>query len=86
MKRLTIKSDTDVTVPESDRPEAARRLAAFEDAYEKLANDLITIPAELAKLKAAGKEKTVRYRELFGQKLINSQIKCLFEEYGIPFD
>ena len=69
--------------PDSQRD--SLRLAAFEGAYKELADSMITIPAELAKLKAAGKEKTVRYRELFGQKLMNSQIAALFERHGVSF-
>ena len=59
------------------------RLAAFEEAYNELTDSLVTIPAQLEKLKGQGKEKTVRYRELLGQKLMNGQIKALFERHGI---
>jgi len=86
MKRLTIKNNAKFTVSESDLPEAFRRLAAFEDIYDELTSSMSTIPAELTKLKAAGKEKTIRYRELFGQKLVNNQIIALFERHGISFN
>ena len=59
-----------------------QRLSAFEAIYEELANSINTIPAELQKLKADGKEKTVRYKELFGQKLMNNYIAALFERHG----
>ena len=79
------KTDPDYTFADSDAQAHIRRLAAFEGAYNELADSMITIPVELEKLKAEGKEKTVRYRELFGQKLINSQIAALFERHGISF-
>jgi len=64
---------------------ALRRLATFEAVYEELADSITAIPTELEKLKAAGKEKTVRYKELFAQKLTNNYIIALFERYGITF-
>ena len=85
MRRLTIKNGKEFAVPESGIPEAMSRLAAFEDIYEDLANSIAAIQAELGKLKAAGKEKTVRYKELFGQKLVNNRIMDLFERHGISF-
>jgi len=62
------------------------RLEAFEAIYEELSDSITTIPAELEKLKADGKEKTVRYKELFGQKLMNNYIVALFERHGIKFN
>ena len=62
-----------------------QRIGSFEAIYEELANSINTIPAELEKLKADGKEKTVRYKELFGQKLMNNYIISLFERHGISF-
>ena len=85
MKRLTIKGSEGVTVPDSEVQNALRRLAAFEDVYNELAENMAAIPVELEKLKAAGKEKTVRYRELFGQKLMNGEIIAMFERHGILF-
>jgi len=62
-----------------------RRLTAFERVYTELADSMVTIPMELRKLKAEGKEKTVRYKELLGQKLMNSHIATMFERHGITF-
>jgi len=61
------------------------RLEAFEAIYTELSDNITTIPTELEKLKAAGKEKTVRYKELFGQKLMNNYVVALFERHGIKF-
>ena len=62
-----------------------QRLTAFEAVYAELSDSIATIPDELEKLKSAGKEKTVRYKELFGQKLMNNYIVALFERHGIKF-
>jgi len=69
-----------------DLSAAMRRLAAFEAVYEELADSITAIPSELGKLKAAGKEKTVRYKELFAQKLMNNYIIALFHRHGIMFE
>ena len=87
MKRFTGKNaDGAVSVTEADLPDALRHLAAFEDALEELAMSQTEIPSELERLKAAGKEKTVRYKELFGQKLMNNHTLMLFERHGIKID
>ena len=83
MKRLTSKQGEKIVVVEENFQEALRRLAVFEDVYEELMESMAAIPAELESLKAAGKEKTVRYRELFGRKLMNSFIADLFKRHGI---
>jgi len=85
MTRFTAKSDGH-TVPAADLPQALRRLAALEDMLEELAARQTGIPAELARLKAAGKEKTVRYRELLGQKLLLNEMAALLERHGIWMD
>ena len=77
------KTTVDHPTPDFYAQEKTRRLAAFENVYDELKNDLTAIPAELKKLKAAGKEKTVRYRELLGQKMINNHLIQLFERHGI---
>jgi len=83
MKRLTSKNGKEIVVAEEDIPEALRRLSAFEDVYAELMDSMAAIPVELENLKAAGKEKTVHYRELFGQKLTNNHIVALFKRHGI---
>jgi len=61
------------------------RLAKFEAVYDELAASLKSVPAELDRLKADGREKTVRFRDLMGQKLFNTMVKDLFERHGITF-
>ena len=86
MKRITIKTEIGVTVPETEMHEAIARLAAYEDVYAVLAENAVMIPQEMEKLKAAGKEKSVRYREMLGQKLMETQFRALFQRHGITFD
>jgi len=50
----------------------------FEVIFHRLCN-----PVELERLKIDGKEKTVRYRELFAQKLMYGHIMDLFKGRGI---
>ena len=50
---------------------------------EELATCQTDIPAELAQLKAAGKEKTVHYKELLGQKLLLNEMVALLERHGV---
>lgn len=50
--------------------EAVDRLAAFENMYEMLLQQMRDIPAQLAVMRAQGKEKTVTFRELTGQKMM----------------
>ena len=63
--------------------EASRRLAAFENAYAEFLESRAAVTGELEKLKSAGKEKTVRYREALGQKMIINQIGALFSRHGV---
>ena len=74
-----------LTLIEKETNNSDSRLSSFEAVYEELTNSINTIPTELEKLKADGKEKTVRYKELFGQKLMNNYTVALFERHGISF-
>jgi len=81
MDRLTT---TDGTLDVAADPAAAwARLAAYEDVWAELTSSLVAIPAELATLKAAGREKTLRYRELVGAKLWLAETAALFARHGI---
>jgi len=79
------EADADSKTPDTELHKALQRLASFENVYDEIAESMVAIPLELKKLKAAGKEKTVRYREMLGQKLMDNQIKALFERHGISF-
>jgi len=49
------KSDMGASAADTESTDA-RRLAAYDGLYNELANSMVTIPAELEKLKAAGKD------------------------------
>lgn len=59
------------------------RLAAFEQLYADLREEQRKTIAALELLRAEKKEKTVRFRELLGQKLMQAQQLALFERYGL---
>lgn len=63
--------------------EAIERLARFENAHADLLAQQDSILSELERLRGEGKQKTVRFRELLGQKIINSALIELFEQHGV---
>jgi len=86
IKAFRIASDhiTGALEGEPPRGEAdSARLEKFENAYQGLQDSMSDIPARLEALRSAGKEKTVTYKELVAQKLINNNILMFFERYGI---
>ena len=62
------------------------RLEQFETAYRDLQNSISELPVKLETLRSQGKEKTVTYKELLAQKLINNSIFMFFEKHGIIKD
>ena len=86
MPRITVKSEGAIVTKEHSASEIAERLALFEDAYDEIIAKRETIPLELARLKEEGKEKTVRYRELFGEKLMLGYVVSLFARHGIEYE
>ena len=86
MTRFTDKANDQAIVTKADLPQAQRRLAALEDMLEELMACQTDIPADLAKLKAAGKEKTVRYKERLGKKLLLNEMTALLERHGIKLE
>ena len=90
MERMTVLGETALirkeTLKESQEGYsglAAERLARFEDCLEDLLNQQKTITLELAQLKSQEKEKTVRFREAFARKLINTQVLMVLKRYGL---
>lgn len=66
-----------------DAEAALDRLGAFETLYETLVAEQEAITAELQALRAAGKEKTYKARELMGKRLVNGNTLTLFRLHGI---
>ena len=70
MKRLTVKSKGEYILSENiSENEAIKRLAAFENMYEALINDLDRTLSSFDELKSQQKTKTAKYRQLFAEKL-----------------
>lgn len=63
--------------------EAVNRLASFEDFYYNLLDRQRIIIVEMDKLRAVDKTKSVKFKQLFAEKLSNSNILFLLETYGI---
>lgn len=59
--------------------EAAERLARFEDMAEEIAAQQKTLEAEMEPLRAQGKTKSARFRELMGRKLMNQNLLILLQ-------
>ncbi len=84
MERITARGDDGIwTIPPEQNGAAAARLAAFENAYERLTARQGEIAARMEALKTQGKQKTAQFRELFGEKLTNQNILALWETYGV---
>ena len=84
MERITKKDSAGSwSIPAERAEEAAIRLAAFEDAYERLTARQQEIMTRMEALKAQGKQKTTQFRELFGEKLMNQNTLALWETYGV---
>ena len=84
MERITKKNSAGSwVIPAEEMESAAARLAAFEDAYERLTARQGEISAKMEALKAQGKQKAAQFRELFGEKLMNQNTLALWETYGV---
>ena len=84
MERITKQDDSGAwIIPPEQNQAAAARLAAFENAYERLMARQGEIGAKMEALKAQGKQKTAQFRELFGEKLMNQNTLTLWETYGV---
>jgi hypothetical protein len=63
--------------------DAVQKLAVFENMCEEFIKDMTDLPRRLEKMRSEGKEKTVAYRELVAQKLINTNIFMFFKRHGV---
>jgi len=63
--------------------EAVEKLAKFENFYDDLAASQDIIAKELEILRSEGKEKTTKFRELFGKKLMNNSTLILLKSYRL---
>ena len=63
--------------------DAVNRLAKFENIYDDLMLKQNEITKELEKLRIEGKTHTVKFKQLLANKLTNSNILMVFEDYGL---
>lgn len=82
MERLTTQG-SDGTYTATDLNAALEKLARFENAYDYVSTRQAELIRRMEELKAAGKQKSVQFRELLGEKLMNQNMLILWETYGI---
>ena len=63
-----------------------KRLKAFEDMLAAILRQYGDTTEKMAELKAAGKEKTVTYRQLFANKLQLQAMLSYYRTYGLLND
>ena len=83
MERYTRREDQGWQVPEGQEQAALERLAGLEDAYEELQSGLALLEAQMEPLRAAGKQKSARFRELMGERLLLRRMLELLERHGL---
>ena len=59
------------------------RLERFEKALQEILNEYNNLGKELEKLRNDGKNKTSKFRELLGKKLVYSMIITIFKRYDL---
>lgn len=62
------------------------RLEAFEKMLSAVQNGYETASEKLIKLKADGKEKTVTFRQLMGDKMLYKSMLSMYNIYGLTDD
>ena len=67
----------------SDNGDAVEKLARFENFYNHLIERRTAIPEEIETLRKAGKDKTVTFKELLTEKMVNQMILNQLEKYGL---
>ena len=83
MERYTPRGDQGWQVPEGQEQAALERVAGLEDAYEELQSGLALLEAQMEPLRAAGKQKSARFRELMGERLLLRRMLELLERHGL---
>ena len=83
MERFTVREDGTAQVRVEDMKAALARLAAFEDMVENLDREQEEIARKMEDLRGRGKEKTVQFKELLAQKLVNNNMRFRLERYGL---
>ena len=79
MERYTLREGGRVLCPTERLEAALERLAAFEDLACGLEEEQQSISRRLEELRGQRKERTVQFRELLAQKLVNSSLIQLLD-------
>ena len=79
MQPLTTREGTGYVLSPERYDAGVRRLGALERMWADLEARHAAIPGELQALREAGKEKTVKFRELMAEKLTNAAILSALE-------
>ena len=82
-QRYILDVDRLIQTDEGYFGDAIALLGRFEEFYQDLILDQKNISNQLEALRMLEKTKTLRYRELFTQKLINQSILLHLEKYGL---
>lgn len=91
MERLTHRTGGCAEAPQSSvqiiggsaQGEAIERLAQYEDLREALLAEQDKIARQMETLRTQGREKSVKFRELFAQKLTNAAFLSLLQANGL---
>lgn len=68
-------------IDEANLELAVEKLGRYENLYEVITKQQEDITKQLETLKNEGKEKTARFRELLGNKMMNNHIMGLIKIY-----
>lgn len=75
MDRYTNKSGNEYTLNAGvNQRDALQRLGKFEDMYDALMHEQHTIVSKMEVLKAEGKSDTATYKQLFANRLKNTEL------------
>lgn len=84
-RRLTVRGEAGAVLVAGDTPmeDVLERLASFEDLVDDVYGRYADTLARIDSLRAAGKVKTVTYRQLTSNKVSLKETLDLFEERGL---
>jgi hypothetical protein len=63
--------------------EAIVKLARYEDFHTDLLSQQVGITAEMERLRQAGQTRSVKFRQLLGNKVSNNNVMILMRSYGL---
>ena len=84
-RRLTVHDEAGAVLAAGETPmeDVLERLASFEDLVDDVYGRYVDTLARIDALRAAGKVKTVTYRQLVSNKVSLRETIDLFEERGL---